>query len=92
MKLSEWYTPYFMNLTNDGIGVDRTPTTGNNFVSITHLLLLTLLQISKNARRFSFVFPSLQWDYKNEIRYDSYSEPLSQSFQGLHQVRNFINN
>ena len=21
-----------MNLTNDGIGVDRTPTTGNNFV------------------------------------------------------------
>ncbi len=93
MKLSEWYTPYFMNLTDDGIGVDRTPTTGNNFVQYYPSAVADSFgNIEKCPESFLLFFHHCKWDYKMKSGMTLIQSLYHNHFRGLHQVRNFINN
>lgn len=93
MRLSEWYTPYFMNLTNDGIGVDRTPTTGNNFVQYyPRAVADSFANIEKCPEDFLLFFHHCKWEYKMKSGMTLIQSLYHNHFRGLHQVRNFINN
>lgn len=92
MNGAGFLTPYFMNLTNDGIGVDRTPR-GNNYVRfLPQALADSLATIAKCPEDYLLFFHHCQWEYKMKSGMTLIQSLHHNHFRGIRQVKRFINN
>ncbi|MBN1307150.1 MAG: hypothetical protein JXA18_04485 [Chitinispirillaceae bacterium] len=92
MRSSRFYTVYFMNLTGDGIGVDRTPS-GNNMVRyFPKVLADSFATVTSCPEDYLLFFHHCKWEYKMKSGMTLIQSLYHNHFRGLKQVRNFINN
>ncbi len=93
MQNSRFFTEYFMNLQPDGIGVDRTSTTGNNMVRYYPTALRNLFEnISICPEEYILFFHHLPWEYEMKSGMTLIQSLFYLHYKALRNVRNFINN
>jgi alpha-glucuronidase len=91
MHNSTFFTEYFMHLTSDGIGVDRTSTTGNKFVQYyTPALRDSFNTIDKCPEDYILFFHHLPWSYQMKGGMTLIQQLEFEHFRGIHQVQRFI--
>ncbi|MBN1602616.1 MAG: hypothetical protein JW915_13490 [Chitinispirillaceae bacterium] len=93
MSQSRFFTKFFMNLTNDGIGVDRTMETGNKMVQYySPALADSFGTITKCPEDYLLFFHHCKWEYKMKSGMTLIQSLYHNHFRGIRQVRRFINN
>jgi alpha-glucuronidase len=86
-----FFTEYFMHLIADGVGVDRTSTTGNNFVQYHSSSLRTMFNTPANCPEdYILFFHHLPWTYTMKGGMTLIQQLEFEHFHGIHQVQQFI--
>ncbi|MGA2507633.1 MAG: T9SS type A sorting domain-containing protein [Chitinispirillaceae bacterium] len=93
MHQSSFYTDYFMNLTADGIGVDRT-SAGDNFLQYFSSWSATLADsfntLTKCPEDYILFFHHLTWPYVMKGGMTLIQQLEFEHFHGIHMVQKFI--
>jgi alpha-glucuronidase len=86
-----FFTEYFMHLIADGIGVDRTQATGNNFVQYYPTALRTMFGDRATCPEdYILFFHHLTWPYVMKSGMTLIQQLEFEHFRGIHQVQRFI--
>lgn len=85
-------TPYFMNLTSDGIGVDRTAAKSTFLSFLPKELADSLGNIAKCPEDYLLFFHHCKWEYKMKSGMTLIQSLHHNHFRGIRQVKRFINN
>jgi len=93
MNTIHFFTEYFMHLTSDGIGVDRTKATGNGMVDNYSSELAALFENRETCpEEYILFFHHLPWEYTMKSGMTLIQSLFYNHYRGLRQVRRFINN
>jgi alpha-glucuronidase len=85
-------TPFFMNLTSDGIGVDRTAKSSKFLTYLPKALADSLGNIASCPEDYLLFFQHCKWEYKMKSGMTLIQSLQYNHFRGIRQVKRFINN
>lgn len=92
MRNSRFFTKFFMNLANDGIGVDRTSNASTFLSFLPRQLADSLGNIATCPEDYLLFFHHCKWEYVMKSGMTLIQSLYYNHFKGLRQVQRFINN